>query len=111
FSAVLLLLFFHIPATTHIYTLSLHDALPISQTLAFPSPSRTAPPPAKRCRSGHLFPSLAPAPATCIETSQLSSLPQSPEPPVRRSKWRRWRAPPLAWPSRSPAASLRLVSA
>src|SRR5204862_5390991 len=86
FSAVLLLLFFHIPATTHIYTLSLHDALPISQTLAFPSPSRTAPPPAKRCRSGHLFPSLAPAPATCIETSQLSSLPQSPEPPVRRSE-------------------------
>src|SRR5690606_40901907 len=30
-SFVFLLLFFHAPATTEIYTLSLHDALPISQ--------------------------------------------------------------------------------
>src|SRR5207249_6198473 len=34
--------FFHAPPTTHIYTLSLHDALPISP------PARSRPPPAAR---------------------------------------------------------------
>src|SRR5256885_12820928 len=36
YTTVLLFFFFNDPATTEIYTLSLHDALPISQRLPFP---------------------------------------------------------------------------
>src|SRR5205823_1424253 len=38
YSHIPLVFFFHHPATTELYTLSLHDALPISQLTFFPDP-------------------------------------------------------------------------
>src|SRR2546428_1964485 len=47
-SRILFFFFFNDTATTEIYTLSLHDALPISTRL--PASNRICPSPAERCR-------------------------------------------------------------
>src|SRR5262245_65341242 len=68
-----LLFFFNATATTKIYTLSLHDALPI-----YPWPDEGyRPPPMPPCRR-HSGPCLAPAPGALVRseehTSELQSL-------------------------------------
>src|SRR3712207_7388478 len=49
---MLIIFFFNDPATTEIYTLSLHDALPISAASRRSAPSSPAPPARRDDRSG-----------------------------------------------------------
>src|ERR1022692_5278204 len=73
--------FFNDTATTEIYTLSLHDALPISA-----APSRPSPPSSNW---------INPTPTSC----PISPLPSSSKPPPRRPpSYERCRRPPARYP-------------
>src|SRR2546425_4128847 len=67
--------FFNDTATTEIYTLSLHDALPICRCCTSRPPSRPAP---RRCSIPTCSPKTAPWPSRCWRseehTSELQSL-------------------------------------
>src|SRR3712207_7471119 len=68
--------FFNDPATTEIYTLSLHDALPIPQLQL----DRAQPEPApRRHRPGQAGHDLAAAPARLERQAQVPALPRSEE--------------------------------
>src|SRR5690606_42051646 len=56
-------LFSHPPAPTEIYTLSLHDALPISPPAAAPAPPRSAPRTGPGCSAPHPAPGEYGSPA------------------------------------------------
>src|SRR2546422_10014319 len=59
--------FFNDTATTEIYTLSLHDALPISRERGLPPRRRQGRPPAIAERGGELAPSGERDPRLCAE--------------------------------------------
>src|SRR5947207_11641841 len=65
-TVTLLYFVFHDPATTEIYTLSLHDALPISAAPSSPSPaSARRRPPARKPPPGRARRTGPPAPRGC----------------------------------------------
>src|SRR5258706_2047470 len=79
-SYMLLFFFFNDTATTEIYTLSLHDALPISPGTLTPSsyPTALTPPSSPTREAGPAFAAAAPSPGTARRseehTSELQSL-------------------------------------
>src|SRR5256884_4486264 len=73
---VIYFFFFNDTATTEIYTLSLHDALPIYS--AVPSPSFPDQPVCQQCPSGHRVPGKLSGPVRTM-TARLRSHPRSEE--------------------------------